>query len=527
MSQPSAKPIRRVLVANRGEIARRIFRACRELGVASVAVYSEVDAGSVWSRKADLSVPLDGVTATETYLNVDAILAAAREVGADAVHPGYGFLSENAEFAEACARAGIKFIGPRPDAMRALGSKVAARELAQAAGVPVIPGVDGAGKSLAELESAAERIGYPILIKASAGGGGRGMRLVREAGTFADALQAAQAEAESAFGDDHMLLERYFERARHVEVQVLGDEHGHVVHCFERECSIQRRHQKIIEESPSPGITPELRQDLTAAAVALASQVGYTSAGTVEFLVDDHSGKFFMLEMNTRLQVEHPVTELVTGLDLAAWQIRIAAGEPLSFAQSDLTQRGHAFECRVYAEDPAAGFFPSAGRVAYYRAPAGPGVRCDDGIATGSVVSPHYDAMLAKVITFGWDRHAALRRMSQAMADTVVLGLTTNIRYLQDILVHPAFEAGATSTRFLEEHFGGWQPEVGLGEDVWLAVAAFESLAGASGGADSGIVDGSGDRLTDGDRDVDADGTRGGKWQTDPWGATDAWRNVP
>jgi 3-methylcrotonyl-CoA carboxylase alpha subunit len=499
------RPIRTLLVAGRGEIARRVFRACRELGVTSVAVYAEPDAGSVWSRKADLSLPLPGITAAESYLNIGAVLAAAREARADAIHPGYGFLSENADFAQACAESGITFIGPTPESMRALGDKVTARTIAARAGVPIPPGIDGAGHAERELADAAERIGFPVIIKASAGGGGRGMRLVHDRAHLSDALHSAQAEAASVFGDGHVFLERYFEHARHVEVQLLGDRHGHLLHLFERECSIQRRHQKIVEESPSPGVSPAIRCAMTEAALALAREVGYESAGTVEFLLDT-DGRFYFLEMNTRLQVEHPVTEMVTDLDLAVWQIRIAAGERLDLAQDDLRQRGHAVECRVYAEDPAADFLPSVGRVAYYRAPAGPGVRCDDGIASGSEVTPHYDALLAKVITFGWDRPEAIRRMTNALADTVVLGVTTNVPFLQDIIGHPAFRDGETHTRFLEQHLAAWQPSQGLSDEEWLAVAAFESLSSAAA--------------------VTSDVTAAGHF-SDPWSVTEGWRNVP
>lgn len=505
MTRPP-KPINTLLVASRGEIARRIFRACREMGVTSVAVYSDVDAGSVWSRKADRSYPLPGVTATETYLDIDAILHAARQVGADAIHPGYGFLSENAEFATACRNQGITFIGPPAEAMRTMGSKVEARAVARAVGVPVVPGFDGRADA-AELARHAERIGYPLLIKASAGGGGRGMRLVRESGDFAAALEAAQTEAASSFGDDSVYLERYFEHARHVEVQVLGDSYGNLVHLFERECSVQRRNQKIIEESPSPASSGTLRAEMTRAALELARAVGYTSAGTVEFLLDQ-DGSYYFLEMNTRLQVEHPVTEMVTGVDIAVTQIQLAAGERMPFRQQDLRQQGHAVECRVYAEDPAEGFAPSTGAIVHYRAPAGPGVRCDDAITTGSIVSPYYDALLAKVITQGWDRNEALRRMSQALSDTVVLGVCTNIPYLQAIIRHPAFVAGDFDTRFIEDHMAGWSPGVELSEDEWLAAAAYEAIA-------AGIA-----------KPV-RDSYQYPNGFTDPWSVTEAWRNVP
>ncbi|HZD11075.1 MAG TPA: biotin carboxylase N-terminal domain-containing protein, partial [Candidatus Binatia bacterium] len=410
----------KILVANRGEIARRIFRACRELGVRSVAIYSEVDRSAPWARLADESYQIDGVTSRETYLNQEAIFAIAAATGAEAIHPGYGFLSENADFAEACAAHGVHFIGPTPRAMRLLGSKASARDLAQEANVPIIPGIDGDGRSDQELRQAAEEIGYPVLIKASAGGGGKGMRIVNDSEEFPDALRQARNEAESSFGDDHVLLEKYFTNVRHVEVQVLGDRHGNIVHLFERECSVQRRHQKIIEETPSPAITDAQRLSICQAALALARSVGYVSAGTVEFIVTK-GGDFYFLEMNTRLQVEHPVTELVTGIDIAAWQIRLAAGEALTFSQQDIRQRGHALECRVYAEDPATGFLPSTGELAFYRAPSGPGVRVDDGVETGTEVSAYYDPMLGKVITYGYDRQEAIRKMSRALQDTVVL----------------------------------------------------------------------------------------------------------
>ena len=505
MSYPT---FRKVLIANRGEIARRVIRACHELGIAAVAVYSDVDERALWVREADEAYPLHGSTAAETYLDHEKILTIAVNCGAEAIHPGYGFLSENAEFAAACARRGLVFVGPPPEAMRALGSKAAARQLAEAHAVPVVPGVDGLGKSDNELAAAAEAIGYPVLIKASAGGGGKGMRVVNQPGELGDALQAARQEAQSAFGDPHVLLEKYFTEIHHVEVQVLGDAHGNLLHLFERECSIQRRHQKIIEESPSPvvGDNEALRAAICAAAVRLARAAGYVSAGTVEFIVDGHGG-FYFLEMNTRLQVEHPVTESVAGVDLVNWQLRIAAGEPLPFAQSDLRQRGHAIECRVYAEDPATGFLPSIGEIAHYARPSGPGVRVDDGIASGSAVSPYYDPMLAKVITWGQDRAEAIRKMERALRETVVLGVATNIGYLRDILTVPAFLAGRTSTNFLAEHMAEWTPPTTAGEEAWIAAAVFELLGAA---ADDG-------------RQTTADG---GAPVYDPWAAARGWRNV-
>lgn len=505
---------KKVLVANRGEIARRIILACREFGVRSVAVFSEADRDTPWIRMADESYPLAGVSTSETYLNQEAILRIATVAGVDALHPGYGFLSENAEFAAACARMGITFIGPDPEAMRLMGSKAEARVLAEAAGVPVVPGVDGAGKRDDQLKEAALAVGFPILIKASAGGGGKGMRVVNSAEELDDALTAARSEARSAFGDDHVIIERYFTEIHHVEIQLLGDHHGNMIHLFERECSIQRRHQKIIEESPAPafGIIPQgaaLRQQMAAAAVTLAKAAGYFNAGTVEFIVDTSNpdqARFYFLEMNTRLQVEHPVTELVAGLDLVAWQIRIAAGEPLPFSQADIRQRGHAIECRIYAEDPANQFFPSTGRIAHYRPPQGPGVRVDDGIETEMEITPHYDPMLAKLITWGSDRSDAIRKMIRALRDMVILGVTTNIPYLLTILRQPAFVAGDTSTNYLPTHMEGWSPRREPSESDLLAVAVLELLSEEQ-------RHGSGE----------ASHTPG---RPDPWDDPSNWRNV-
>lgn len=497
---------KKLLVANRGEIARRIFRACQELGVRTVAIYSEADAQAAWTRDADEAYLLKGVTAQESYLNQEAILAIAQQAQVEAIHPGYGFLSENGNFALACRTRGIRFVGPTPEAIWQLGSKATARSIAQTAGVPVIPGADGLGKTSAELLVLAEKIGFPVLIKASAGGGGKGMRVVWNQGEFLDALQAAQNEALSAFGDDHVLLEKYFTEIHHVEVQVLGDGFGNVVHLFERECSIQRRHQKIIEESPAPVLMGDLRERMTQAAVALAKVVGYESAGTVEFVVDQQ-GQFYLLEMNTRLQVEHPVTESVTGIDLATWQIRVAAGQPLSFRQTDLSQRGHALECRIYAEDPAHHFLPSIGKISFYQPPTGVGVRVDDGIATGSSITPYYDPMLAKVISWGADRPEAIRKMVRALRETVILGVTTNIPYLVDILNHPDFMAGHTPTNFLERKMPAWQPTFPTSNlQTWLAMAAYEWLPTSSAAA-------SGQEAAT-------------PISNDPWTTVNRWRNV-
>jgi len=506
--------LQRVLIANRGEIARRLIAACRTMGLRAYAVASDADALADWHRDADDVLRLPGSTATETYLDAERILAAARTVGADALHPGYGFLSENAAFAEACQANGIAFVGPPPAAIRAMGSKVEAIELARAAGVPTVPSISGAGLSEADMVRAADRIGFPLLIKASAGGGGRGMRLVRAPGELADGIASARAEAASAFGDDTLLLERYFERARHVEIQVLGDAHGNLIHLSERECSIQRRYQKIIEEAPSPGIgnDEELRSRMAESALALAAAVGYTSAGTVEFLLDS-DGAFYFLEMNTRLQVEHPVTEAVTGVDIATWQLRVADGEVLDLDQAAVAPRGHALECRVYAEDPASGFLPSIGRLEAYRPPRGPGVRCDDGLAAGDSITSHYDPMIAKIIAHAADRPSAIARARLALRDTVVLGVTTNIDYMRAILEHPEFFDGHTDTRFLDRHFAAWCPQDHLDDAVWHVAAALEVLGAATGGR-------SGQRRTEGG------GQAAGR---DPWSNPDlaAWRLAP
>jgi acetyl-CoA carboxylase biotin carboxylase subunit len=508
---------KKILVANRSEIANRIFLACRELGIRSVAVYSDVDQDAPWAQMADESYALPGVTATETYLNQSAILTIAQKCGADAIHPGYGFLSENPEFAAACADHGIVFIGPSPEAMRIMGSKTAARVLAQSAGVPVVPGADGADKSDNELMTTAAAIGYPILIKASAGGGGRGMRVVWSEDEFEGAIQSARSEALSAFGSDHVLLEKFFTEVHHVEIQVFGDSHGNILHLYERECSIQRRHQKIIEESPAPIMAShawggKLTREMAESAVSLARAANYVNAGTVEFVVDvsqRDKGCFYFLEMNTRLQVEHPITELVTGIDLAVWQIRIAAGKPLPLKQAAIQQRGHAIECRIYAENPENQFLPSVGEIGVYRPPSGPGVRVDDGIMTGSRVSPYYDSMLAKVITWGHDRPEAIRKMVRALRDTVVLGVTTNIPFLIDILHETAFLQGHTDTSYLQEHMAHWTSDREASDIDWLALGVMELMKG--GAKDNG-------------RRSRDDGTSAS--QPDPWKDSSHWRNV-
>ena len=494
--------LKKVVIANRGEIARRLIRACRALGVASVAIYSEADAGASWLSEADEWYALKGVSAAETYLDQAAILQIAQKAGADAVHPGYGFLSENPLFARACREQELIFIGPSPEAMEIMGSKARAREVAVAANVPVIPGIDGAGMSTKALFGAAFEIGFPLLIKASAGGGGKGMRVVWEPEGFTDAVQAARSEALSSFGDDHLLLEKFITEGRHIEIQVLGDQHGNVIHLYERDCSVQRRHQKIIEETPAPGLPEVVREAISLAAVSLAKAVDYESAGTVEFIVSSDN-EFYLLEMNTRLQVEHPVTEMLTGIDLAQWQLRIASGEALSELKMPLPRRGHAMECRLYAEDPAQNFLPSIGEISFYRPPAGPNVRVDDGIASGSQVTPYYDPMLAKIITWGAEREEARRKMLIALADTIVLGVTTNLDYLKAILQEPDFVAGGVATNYLDFHFEGWQNGVPEEVESLLGVAAAELFASVPAGAAS----------------VSAT-------TSDPWEIVGRWRNV-
>ncbi len=436
-----------VLVANRGEIALRVVRTLRALGIGSVAVYSDADAGAPHVAAADVAVRLGPAPAARSYLSVPAILAAARATGARAVHPGYGFLAENAAFAAACADAGLVFVGPPPSAIAAMGDKIRARRTAVAAGVPVVPGADGTGLSDDELARAAADLGYPVLLKPSAGGGGKGMREVHGPAQLADALAAARREALGAFGDATLLVERLVTAPRHVEIQVLADHHGAVLHLGERECSLQRRHQKIVEEAPSPLLTPAQRARMGAAAVAVARAVAYRGVGTVEFVLGaDRPDEFFFLEMNTRLQVEHPVTELVTGLDLVELQLRVAAGEPLALTQDEVVLRGHAVEARVYAEDPGTGFLPTGGRVLALREPSGPGVRVDSGIAAGVLVGADYDPLLAKVVARGADRAEALARLDAALAGTAVLGLGTNVAFLRALLADPDVRAGRLDT---------------------------------------------------------------------------------
>ncbi len=453
MSPPSASTFRKVLVANRGEIAVRVIRACRELGIATVAVYSEADRAALHVRLADEAQPIGPAPSRESYLRIDRVLEAARASGAEAVHPGYGFLAENPKFARACEQSGVVFIGPRSETIALMGEKTSARREAVAAGVPVVPGTLEPLADDGLLEREAERIGYPVMLKAAAGGGGKGLRLVPSARELASALARARSEAQSAFGDGRVYLEKAIPGARHVEIQVLADRQGQVVHLFERECSIQRRHQKLIEESPSPLLTPALRERMGALAVALARRVGYLNAGTLEFLLGSDREPFF-LEMNTRLQVEHPVTEMVTGLDLVKLQVRIAQGEPLPFGQEALVQRGHALECRVYAEDPEAGFLPSPGRILALRPPAGPGVRDDSGVYEGWTVPIDYDPLLSKLVAWGETRSAAIERMRRAVSEYRVLGIRTTLPFFERVLRHPGFQAGEFDTSFVETALG-------------------------------------------------------------------------
>jgi acetyl-CoA carboxylase biotin carboxylase subunit len=441
------KPLRRVLVANRGEIAVRVIRACHQVGAEAVAVYSEADADAVHVRLADDAKPIGPPQAAQSYLNVDALIAAAKEAGADAVHPGYGFLSENAGFAEAVTAAGLTFVGPTAEAIAAMGDKARARELAREAGVPLVPG-SGLVEDDDEAVAAATKVGYPVLVKAAAGGGGRGIRPARDEAELRTVLESARREAAASFGNGDVYVERSVAQARHIEVQVLADAHGQVVHCFERECSLQRRRQKIFEEAPAPKLPQDLRDQVTAAAVRLARRVDYTGAGTVEFLVDGDD--FYFMEMNTRIQVEHPVTELVTGLDLVAEQLRVAAGQPLSVRQEDIELRGHAVECRINAEDPAKRFLPKPGTVTTLEVPGGPGVRMDHALAPGVVVPPFYDSLVGKLCAWGTTRPQALARAGQALAELEIGGLTTTVPLHQRLLTVPEVISGDYHTAWLE-----------------------------------------------------------------------------
>jgi 3-methylcrotonyl-CoA carboxylase alpha subunit len=466
-----------MLIANRGEIAVRLIRACRELGIEPVAIHSDIDRSALHVREAGAAVEVGGADPADSYLNSPRIVAAALEAGCEAVHPGYGFLSENAEFAAAVESAGKIFVGPSPETIRRMGDKTAARALALSAGVPVAPGSERAVTD-EECSREARRIGFPVLVKAAGGGGGRGMRLVRSASELKESLESARREAAGAFGDDRLFLEKYVEGARHVEFQILGDGRGGVMHLFERDCSVQRRHQKILEESPSTALDDELRGRMAEAALRVAGAALYRNAGTVEFLLDPRRGEFYFLEMNTRLQVEHPVTELLTGVDLVAAQIRIASGGSLPSAAGDLRPRGHVMECRLYAEDPASGFLPSAGRILFMSLPEGPGVRVDAGYATGDQVSLHYDSMLAKIIAWGEDREKVVRKMDRALQETVVLGIPTNLEFLRAVLAHSVFREGKAGTDFVAGSMSLWPGERARVPDEVLIAAALAEETG-------------------------------------------------
>jgi acetyl-CoA carboxylase biotin carboxylase subunit len=459
----------KILIANRGEIVVRIIATCREMGIKTVAVYSEADRSALHVLEADQAVCLGPSAPAESYLNMDKIIAAAKQTGAQAIHPGYGFLAENPLFVERCQDEAIVFIGPPAQAVRDLGDKTVARRTMINSGVPVIPGMMQAEADPDVLMKEAELIGYPVLIKAAAGGGGKGMRIVHSAGDLREATESASREAKSAFGNGAIYLEKYLHQPRHVEFQILADAHGNVIHLLERECSIQRRHQKIIEETPSTALTPKLREEMGQAAIAAARASGYVNAGTVEFLVD-HDSKFYFLEVNTRLQVEHPITEMITGIDLVRQQIEIAAGNPLKFSQADIVGRGHAIECRIYAEDPMSAFLPSSGKIAFVREPRGPGIRNDSGVYSGYTVPMEYDPILSKLITHAESRQECIDRMSRALKDYVILGVLTPIPFLMDILSSEAFIKGETYTDFIDTHFADWRPVM---EGVDLACVAY------------------------------------------------------
>jgi acetyl-CoA carboxylase biotin carboxylase subunit len=467
------------LIANRGEIAVRVIRACRELGIRTAAVYSDVDTGARHVQLADEAYPIGAATPTESYLNADRLIEVAKSANCDFVHPGYGFLSESEDFAQAVIYAGLTWVGPPPEAIRLMGVKTEARALMQRAGVSLAPGFQSRDADDGAFVEAAPRIGYPVMVKAAGGGGGKGIRVVNDAHDLPDALSAARREAQHAFGDPRIFLEKYVVPARHVEIQVLADTHGNVVHLFERECSAQRRHQKVVEESPSPLLTPEMRERMGQAAVNAALAVGYVNAGTVEFIATP-GGEFYFLEMNTRLQVEHPVTELVTGLDIVKLQFATAMGSELPFTQADVTQRGHAIECRIYAEDPRNHFLPAVGPILTFIPPDGPGIRVDSGVQSGDTITIHYDPLIAKIIVHGHTREAAIARMQRALADTVILGTTTNLDFLRALLAHPTFLAGEIDTRFIDAHLDSLLPDTPPLPDAALLAAALADMNGVN-----------------------------------------------
>ena len=466
----------KILIANRGEIAVRIIRACKELGIKTVAVYSDVDSDSLHVQYADEAICIGPASSKDSYLNIPSIISAAEIADVEAIHPGYGFLAENPDFAQACKSKGIKFIGPSPDVISLMGDKIAAKKTMEQAGVPVIPGYHGEKQDNASLVNEGKKIGFPLLVKAAAGGGGKGMRIVHSEDVLEESIESAKRESKSSFGNDTVFLEKYIDRPRHIEFQILADEHGNTIHLFERECSVQRRHQKIIEETPSPVMTPELREKMGNAAVKAAKAAGYYNAGTVEFMVDGDLNFYFM-EMNTRLQVEHPITEMTTGIDLAKWQLKIASGMKLTLKQKDLIQRGHAIECRIYAEDPSNGFLPSIGTLERVESPTGPNVRNDTGIYTGMEVTPYYDPMLSKLVVSSENRAESINKMIWALSRYVVLGVTTNIPFLQKVLSHKEFKAGNITTHFIDNYFKDWAiAKEGLPIAAIVSLAVYDSM---------------------------------------------------
>jgi acetyl-CoA carboxylase, biotin carboxylase subunit len=464
----------KILIANRGEIAVRIMRTAKEMGIKTVAVFSDVDKGALHVQTADEAVCLGDPDPGSSYLNAEKIIAAAKETGAEAIHPGYGFLAENSSFVEKVQAEGLVFIGPSAKAMAVLGDKIEARKLMEKAGIPLVPGMIVPPDDPEKLAEAAKSIGFPVLVKAAMGGGGKGMRVVADPDELAEATKMASGEAKSAFGDGTVFLEKYLVKPRHIEVQIMADSKGSVVHMFERECSIQRRYQKIIEETPSTALNDELRKKICSTAVSVAKAAGYVNAGTVEFLLDS-TGEFYFLEVNTRLQVEHPITEMITGLDLVRCQINIAAGKPLEFSQNDITPRGHAIECRIYAEDPV-GFLPSPGKVHLIQEPAGPGVRFDGGVYSGFEIPVYYDPIIGKLVVWAENREAAIDRMIRALGECVTLGVKTSIELMIDVLDSPAFRKGDTYTSFLDEHFASWGPSDSGDQDALLGFIIHDHL---------------------------------------------------
>ena len=468
---------KKILIANRGEIAVRVIKACQELGIKTVAVYSESDKTALHVQLADEAILLGASPPLESYLNIDKIIAIAHQTKAEAIHPGYGFLAENSNFAKRCEKEGIIFIGPNSKSMALVGDKLRSRQTMSAANIPIIPGMQQKVADFGQLQKEAEKIGYPVLLKASAGGGGKGMRVVYSSDELKEAMEAGMREAKSALGDESVYLEKFIEEPRHVEFQVVADHHGNVVHLFERECSIQRRHQKIIEESPSVALDDALRSKMGETAKRVIKESGYTNAGTVEFLLDKNKN-FYFLEVNARIQVEHPVTEFVTGIDLVKLQIRIAAGEPLPFRQEDVQQKGHAIECRIYAEDPENNFLPSLGTIHFVQEPTGPWVRTDSGLFSGIEVSMYYDPILSKLIVWGQDRNDAIHRMKNALENYIILGIKTQIPFLKAVIEHSEFVTGNTDTNFLKHHFTNWKmPDLDKNEiSMALAAAAIHDM---------------------------------------------------